>query len=251
MILQRMASAIKRQDWFQVNIEVLIVVIGIFLGLQVQAWYEEQNDRVLEQTYLENLLRDFSLNKDNLSVEMASTTKILHDMESLISQTELVPPTLYASELNDLLRSIHIMPTFNDSNPTYSNLTGSGELRLITDNPLKDAMANYYAGLNVLRTVQQTHEMELVETFQPYIIDNMEFRQITYNWLDDFKLPVTVNDDEILKVINTRKFRNVIVQKWAIAADLLAELRKTNMRNEQVLSILDESSISGEEIIGQ
>jgi len=38
MMLQRMAQALKRQDWFQVTIEVLIVVIGIFLGLQVTKW---------------------------------------------------------------------------------------------------------------------------------------------------------------------------------------------------------------------
>lgn len=52
MILQKLASAIRRQDWFQVLIEVLIVVIGIFLGLQVQSWYEARGDREQESFYL-------------------------------------------------------------------------------------------------------------------------------------------------------------------------------------------------------
>ena len=43
MILQKLASAIRRQDWFQVVIEVLIVIVGIFLGLQVQSWYDSQS----------------------------------------------------------------------------------------------------------------------------------------------------------------------------------------------------------------
>jgi hypothetical protein len=36
MILRRMTGALKRQDWFQITIEIFIVVIGIFLGLQAQ-----------------------------------------------------------------------------------------------------------------------------------------------------------------------------------------------------------------------
>ena len=40
MILQKLVQDIRKQDWFQVTIEVLIVIVGIFLGLHVQSWYE-------------------------------------------------------------------------------------------------------------------------------------------------------------------------------------------------------------------
>ena len=55
MILRRIATAIKRQDWFQVSIEVLIVVDGIFLGLQVTDWNTGREERVLEIDYLSRL----------------------------------------------------------------------------------------------------------------------------------------------------------------------------------------------------
>ena len=58
MILKKLAQAIRRQDWFQVVIEVMIVIVGIFIGLQAQALYEEQQDRELEKVYLERLLDD-------------------------------------------------------------------------------------------------------------------------------------------------------------------------------------------------
>lgn len=35
MILQRIAQSIRKQDWFAVAIEFVIVVSGIFVGLQV------------------------------------------------------------------------------------------------------------------------------------------------------------------------------------------------------------------------
>ena len=46
MILQRLATAIRKQDWFTVIIETLIVVFGVFIGLQVNNWNEARKDRL-------------------------------------------------------------------------------------------------------------------------------------------------------------------------------------------------------------
>jgi len=35
MILRRLASAIQQQDWFTILLEIMIVVLGVFIGLQV------------------------------------------------------------------------------------------------------------------------------------------------------------------------------------------------------------------------
>jgi len=34
MILRRLATALKEQNWFTAALEILIVVVGIFFGLQ-------------------------------------------------------------------------------------------------------------------------------------------------------------------------------------------------------------------------
>lgn len=61
MILQRMAQAIKRQDWFQVTIEIFIVVLGIFIGLQVSEWNEGRKNDSETKKYIEQLLIDTRL----------------------------------------------------------------------------------------------------------------------------------------------------------------------------------------------
>ena len=42
MILRRLAEAIQQQNWFVVLLEVMIVVVGIFIGLQVDDWNQER-----------------------------------------------------------------------------------------------------------------------------------------------------------------------------------------------------------------
>ena len=55
MILRKLAEAIRRQNWFTVVLEIMIVVIGIFLGLQANDWNQARKDRALEVRYLERL----------------------------------------------------------------------------------------------------------------------------------------------------------------------------------------------------
>jgi hypothetical protein len=52
MILQRISKALRQQDWFTVVIETLIVVFGVFIGLQVNNWNESRQDQQRETRYL-------------------------------------------------------------------------------------------------------------------------------------------------------------------------------------------------------
>ena len=62
MIVRRLAEALRKQNWVTVVLEIMIVVIGIFLGLQANDWNQARNDRALEVRYLERLQAD--LQKD-------------------------------------------------------------------------------------------------------------------------------------------------------------------------------------------
>ncbi|MCZ4299269.1 hypothetical protein [Henriciella marina] len=58
MILRRLAMSIRKQDWFTVLIETLIVVLGVFLGIQVANWNDARIERSMERQYLVRLHDD-------------------------------------------------------------------------------------------------------------------------------------------------------------------------------------------------
>ena len=45
MILRRIADAFRKQDWATVTIEFFVVVVGIFVGLQVDNWNQIRKDQ--------------------------------------------------------------------------------------------------------------------------------------------------------------------------------------------------------------
>lgn len=59
MILRRFMQHVREQNWFAVGLDVLVVIVGIFLGFQVQAWYDKEQSKENEIAYLNNLNEDF------------------------------------------------------------------------------------------------------------------------------------------------------------------------------------------------
>ncbi len=60
MTLRRIATAVRRQDWFTVAVETLIVVLGVFLGLQANSWNETRLEHARERQILIGLSEDFA-----------------------------------------------------------------------------------------------------------------------------------------------------------------------------------------------
>ena len=53
MILRRIATAFRKQDWFTVAVETLIVVLGVFLGIQLGNWNDARALRAQETELLQ------------------------------------------------------------------------------------------------------------------------------------------------------------------------------------------------------
>ncbi len=244
MILRRLAEAIAEQNWFTVMLEVLIVVVGIFIGLQADDWNQERRDRIDEQLYLAELMEDFEANQTFLDQMTEQLKGILVAMNGLMEQSALEAPTWSVQELNAGIRRIQEMPFFLPVSRAYDNLTGSGELQILQSRALKNTFALYFAKAEVVELVMRTHEMELVQTFQPYIIENMDYQAVGLERKQGFSHPPAVNETRILDVLQTPEFRNIAMQKWIISNDLLNQFDDQRGLNTGIIEIL-KSELAG------
>jgi hypothetical protein len=60
MILRRLMLHVKEQNWFAVGLDFLIVVVGVFIGIQVSNWNDVRRDRQAESIYLDRLGREIA-----------------------------------------------------------------------------------------------------------------------------------------------------------------------------------------------
>ncbi len=144
MILKKLASAIRRQDWFQVMIEVLIVIVGIFLGLQVQNWYEERGNRDQEAKYLEQLHDEVAEIEQRYERSMLIVDERVDILQHILTKynEKGTFDEFSHSECNVLLVS-HLYTNFISPITTINELETSGRSQIIQNSEIRNLMVQH------------------------------------------------------------------------------------------------------------
>jgi len=67
MLLRRVIEHVHNQNWFAVCLDFVIVVVGVFIGIQVANWNDTRADRLLEAETLRNIGADLRRDQQSLS----------------------------------------------------------------------------------------------------------------------------------------------------------------------------------------
>ena len=68
MLLRRLSQSLKEQNWTAISIEFVLLVAGVFLGIQVANWNEERADRLAYEAALGRLGAEIDINLASLDV---------------------------------------------------------------------------------------------------------------------------------------------------------------------------------------
>jgi hypothetical protein len=66
MILRRFTKHVTEQNWFAVGLDVIVVVLGIFLGMQLTEWNEDRKVKAEWRSTLESLQVEFTINLQSI-----------------------------------------------------------------------------------------------------------------------------------------------------------------------------------------
>ena len=144
-IQQRFAAELRQRDWVGVLVEILIGVVGVFLGLEAANWNQARQDRQEERRYYSQILVDLSRDMDTLkAAEQRSRTHDKAAENVLAAIKGDVPSGLSAGELAEQVHVAGFLYLPAPSRRTYDELISTGNLGLLRNGPAKDAIAAYY-----------------------------------------------------------------------------------------------------------
>lgn len=133
------------------------------------------------------------------------------------------------------------MRTFSAISSAYDNLVSSSELGILKNRDLKNILADYYSLAELAELIQSTHELQLVQTFQPYMREHLEVARVMVTWQEEgeFELPEPKPDSGLLEVINTQLFRNIVTDKYYSAIDLYFTHEELQEINDEALALIE------------
>ena len=149
MILRRVATAFRKQDWATVAVEFAIVVTGIFVGLQVDSWNSERTDRIRERVILKQLHSDFTANAARISQYASRHEQMVEGLEfalNVLTKGELKKTD--SRRFRNVFVSMYQLPSISASMGGYDAVIASGDLALITDQELKSRMIELSSSLD-------------------------------------------------------------------------------------------------------
>lgn len=143
MILRRLTEHVKAQNWFAVGLDFLIVVLGVFIGLQVNNWNESRKQADLQAKLLERLEEEFLALEPvvaDLVTFSQSAQKSTADVVNALRQE--TPPTDEAAFRSALARANWALSVPQVA-AVYSELLSTGRLADIRDVELRKALIRY------------------------------------------------------------------------------------------------------------
>lgn len=143
MILRRLATALRKQDWVTVVIETLIVVLGVFLGLQLGNWNEARTDRQTETIMLARLASDFEQIVETQAQFLTRVESARAGSEILLQRAAAGDLPEETADLCNLMAPGRAFRPAPSQSATYAQLVANGDMRLIGDEDLRRALAEF------------------------------------------------------------------------------------------------------------
>ena len=159
MILRRVIAHFKKQEWTAIGLDFLIVVIGVFVGIQVSNWNEARENRATGAFYLARISED-------IASDAAFLEKKLTNLQDEALHAKLIDDFLQGKSAGgasdwDMFQIIYYRAGWTPFTPnrvTYDELISTGQFRLVGDPALRKEIGDYYEALN---------EFSLFYEFQP------------------------------------------------------------------------------------
>jgi len=146
MILRRLVENLRRRDWSTVTLEVLIVVLGVFIGIEVANWNEARKERDLEQALVDRLIADFERIETRLEESilrygefLAAIVEVRNQVGSNRSPQTDEDRARFQRALGDIMGSR--IPA--GRSPTYVEMLSSGVFDVLQDDELKRLLIDY------------------------------------------------------------------------------------------------------------
>ena len=157
MLLRRVIEHVKKQEWTAVFLDFVIVVVGVFIGIQVSNWNAMRGVRAKEYAYLVRLHQDLQQ-----SIETIDRTIGLLDRQAAgqtvfldaLAQCAVSPDS--RAEINYAISTLGYINAPIFSSRTYDELTSSGSFVIIENEEIKTRLSD------VVRRV--THMNQSVES---------------------------------------------------------------------------------------
>jgi len=230
MILRRIIAHFRKQEWTAIAIDFVIVVLGVFIGIQVSNWNAARVEAQKQEVYLERLREDFAGIRARLTLHLKHYETAADGADYVLSiiRTDREGEGGLPIDNDRLERGLDALmsPRIPPALPaTYAEMVSEGQLSGVKPAALRDKLAEYDRLMSIVQEVSRvvtdrSNQLTLVmyrHLDMRAIPDDDNFSGISLRLLSyniggmrddrDFFIAVTLLREDALNSLGQRNFQ--------------------------------------------
>lgn len=223
--------------------EIVLVVIGILIALQINTWNQQRIALNKEQVLLKILKNDFVNRMKELEHLNVGRQNAVNACEKLMSFVDS-PPENFTSKLMDSLLAITTVTyRFNEKFSTLDMLFNSGQINNLANDSLKYLLVNWPTLVEEMLEEQRLivdNYNEIVILLDQYVSLRDIFQK--FNW-SFYEMPVisqgTIKKD-YQSLVNNRSFDNLLATKRFLLVINIADAKLIIDNTKKIIQILED-----------
>lgn len=171
--------------------EIILVVIGILIALQINNWNENEKSKKLEQVVLKNLAQENKANQTSLQQLIQTVSNCYEANYALMGLFTKDDAFLSTQNIDSLLFNSLEFDRFSPSENVLQELLSSGKLDIIESDALKNSLFDWTRVLKIAEERYLDCNRKLVSDLTPYLTQNYVFKDLdqygNLNWKEPSK----------------------------------------------------------------
>lgn len=169
MVIRRVRDHVATHNWFAVAIDVAIVVVGVFLGMQVNNWNEGRIERQEGIGYRARLLDELNFNERQLGQQILYYRAVRGHALAALRSYERPSGGLGAAFLVDSYQATQINPE-RPKRFIFDEMVSAGQVDRIGSETLQAQASDYYRTLDAMNAalVEIQPYRDLLRGMMPY-----------------------------------------------------------------------------------
>jgi len=223
--------------------EILLVVIGILIALQINNQNDMKKIRVKEVHYLNNIKTDLKLNIQELDDYIKTRTQGIEAANIILEHIE-GRSIDDLEEFNALGVQIYNWQKFHQNNNTFQELVGSGNLALISNDSIKNTLLDIETLYKKLKSEEEHYRFDTEELiYKPLykimdlnpMINNFQYRLSNGSVGKNIKLSV----DYYKEFLTSTEIKNGFVMTILEFSTMNAQMLEMKNKSLNLIELID------------
>ncbi len=240
---------LRKYFWYALG-EILLVMVGILLALQVNNWNEERKDALTETQYLKSLLQDLQTQVEALNGNIANETIHFERAVGLINAYNWDGKLNSTEENRELMASLWGRTTFVVHDPTFSELIATGNIQLISNEILRNQIIEYYQDFERVELIIQKNNDMKDQSIMPSVFKYVDIWPEAALKLQENSLRVQ-NSARIdtIKYPSFLEFGEEILNREEVVFEILNMAKFKTMTHSIAINLLVDSKAEAQNLI--